>query len=407
MEAELDPGDSCCSRIPGFKPLFKLGTGSYSKVYCAIHVDSGARVAIKAINKLELQEDDLTMEAILKEVDIHRKLLHPNIATFYGSLEDQTHYYCVIELASGQSLLNLVNMCGGLCEDAARRNFVQLICAVKYLHENKGVIHRDIKLDNILFDSMGNLKLLDFGFGNTGKDVYTTQCGSYPYVAPELFSGESYTTAIDIWSCGVVLYAMLTGRLPFYSDNMGVLVEMIQRACPDYSGFPSDSSLELVHKMLTKDPARRIKLTDICNHPWVKAADNAGILTVNYDKLYEDSVLKREIDFAMKKVGGEAACRGGEMLYRIVRQQVITGNVVPMERAKPRTREPKISSSMVFPELEELEGAGRRGSEPDSRRTKGYRRSLGKLLAPGVTPVRCNYRKDIRRSMNIPPPTFL
>ena len=399
------------SRVPGFKAFLKIGGGTYSKVYSAVHVETGARVAVKAIDKSELLKEGVEMETIYKEVDVHRQLLHPNIATFFGSYEDEGHCYFIIELAAGQSLLNAVNLYQGLCEEAARKNFVQLICAVKYLHENKGVIHRDIKLDNILFDASGTLKLLDFGFGNTGKEVYSTQCGSYPYVAPELFSGKSYTSAIDIWSCGVVLYAMLTGKLPFYSDNISLLVEQIQHSYPDFSDFPSDEAIDLVHKMLTKDPARRIGLADICKHAWVRCAENAMILALNYEKMYDEPGLKRKVDWEMKRIGKDPEDPANEMVYRIVRQQAIGESMMSTQWALQRVGEPKIAMSMVFPVFEDLEGSGRRASEPDRNRNQGYRESrfpgMRLLSQDSVTPVRVNCRRELRRSMHIPSPTFL
>ena len=146
---------------------------------------------------------------------------HPNMIKLYQVLDTDLNIYLVMEYVEGGELFNLVNDQEGLKENDARRLFRQIISGIEYCHQNL-VAHRDLKLENILVDRQGNIKIVDFGLSNFMKDgqFLKTGCGSLHYAPPEIIMGKRYTGAeVDTWSCGVILYAMLTGYLPFDEDN--------------------------------------------------------------------------------------------------------------------------------------------------------------------------------------------
>jgi serine/threonine protein kinase len=186
-----------------------------------------------------------------------------------------------MELANGPTLLHQLINLGHLHEFEARTVFSDLVSAVLYLHEDCHVVHRDIKLDNVVFSLGGRPKLLDFGFANIRKDenhLFTTNCGSIEYAAPELFTRKPYSFHVDVWSLGIVLYAMLSGRIPFVAEagNTKELVNAIVNQPLAKIECASGDVNNLLQRMLMKDMDSRITLREVLEHPWMSTTPIRG-----------------------------------------------------------------------------------------------------------------------------------
>jgi serine/threonine protein kinase len=176
-----------------------------------------------------------------------------------------------MEYAQHGNLLNYINKRGRLTEELARRYFAELISVLDYLHNQSRVAHRDIKCENLLFDEHNNIRVIDFGLSNVftpDNPKLQTACGSPSYVAPEIIQGQSYTHSADIWSSGIVLYAMCSGTLPFDDDDQQRLLGKIVFCEPAYPSFFSPALVDLLEKMICKDTDTRITIDGVKNHPW-------------------------------------------------------------------------------------------------------------------------------------------
>lgn len=251
--------------------LRTLGKGSFGKVKEARHVISGEKIAIKILKKDMLKKED-DMMRIRREIDILRRVRHPNIIQLYEVIETSKYFFFVMECAEKGELSEYIETRTKLEEKDAARFFRQLASAITYLH-GIGCAHRDVKPSNILLDWKLNIKVIDFGLGNVydENEKLKTACGSPCYAAPEIIAGQLYDPAkVDIWSSGITLFAMLCGYLPFDEESKEVLYEKIL-ACK--IAIPSHVSLEaseLLKKLLNRDPAKRPSAEDILSHPWLK-----------------------------------------------------------------------------------------------------------------------------------------
>jgi hypothetical protein len=244
-----------------------IGTGSFASVWLAHGKRSAVPVAIKKISKSLLSDTTL----LIREISIMRAINHPFLTQFFDAAEDSDSYYIVQEYASGRSLTDRISEQGPMPEQEARHYFIQLICALDYLHNTRRVAHRDIKGDNILFDSHNNIKVIDFGLSHAfvnPEDQFKTACGSPCCAAPELVRRLGYTASVDIWSSSIVLFYMVAGTCPFLGSDIQSTFRLILRAQPEFPRTMSDSLVDLLRKMLTKDPEGRITLEGIKQHPW-------------------------------------------------------------------------------------------------------------------------------------------
>lgn len=251
--------------------LRTLGKGSFGKVKEARHVISGEKIAIKILKKDMLKKED-DMMRIRREIDILRRVRHPNIIQLYEVIETSKYFFFVMECAEKGELSEYIETRTKLEEKDAARFFRQLASAISYLH-GMGCAHRDVKPSNILLDWKLNIKVIDFGLGNVydENEKLKTACGSPCYAAPEIIAGQLYDPAkVDIWSSGITLFAMLCGYLPFDEESKEVLYEKIL-ACK--ISIPSHVSLEaseLLKKLLNRDPTKRPSAEEILSHPWLK-----------------------------------------------------------------------------------------------------------------------------------------
>jgi 5'-AMP-activated protein kinase catalytic alpha subunit len=266
--------------FPGFGEFKQIGRGSYGIVYKAKHLQTGQHIAIKTVDKINLMTES-NRNVLRNELDVYSKICHPFLAQYFVTLEDQAGFYTAIEYINNGTLLDFIMQHGKLRENDCAKIFCELISVVKYLHEDQQIIHRDIKADNILIDGQINIRLIDFGlsdFMQNETSTFDTKCGSYPYSAPEMLKGQKYTKSIDIWSCGVVLYMMLTGSYPFADKNRRELYNQIVYQEPQYPPFLSPMVKDLLAAMLMKNPEDRIGISGIAEHPWVTSSRNCAFL---------------------------------------------------------------------------------------------------------------------------------
>ena len=194
----------------------KIGEGTFSKVKLGINMFTGQKVAIKILDKKKLIEEE-GIERVIRELKILSELNHPNIIKIYKIIEDEKHYYVVMEYCEEGELFNYIVEKNNLTDSESAFFYYQLINAIEYLHLN-GIAHRDLKPENILLGENNLIKIIDFGLSNYFDEnkLLSTPCGSPCYASPEMIRGENYNGADnDIWETGIILYAMLCGYLPF------------------------------------------------------------------------------------------------------------------------------------------------------------------------------------------------
>ncbi|KAN0060127.1 Protein kinase [Thecaphora frezii] len=245
-----------------------LGTGSFGKVKLATHSLTGHRVAMKIINRRKISSLDMGGR-VKREIQYLKLLRHPHIIKLYEVITTPSDIIMVIEYAGGELFQYIVDR-GRMSENEARRFFQQIICAIEYCHRHK-IVHRDLKPENLLLDEYLNVKIGDFGLSNimTDGDFLKTSCGSPNYAAPEVISGRLYAgPEIDIWSCGVILYVMLCGRLPFDDEYIPTLFKKINGGIYTLPSFLSQEARHLLSQMLVVDPVKRITISEIRGHPW-------------------------------------------------------------------------------------------------------------------------------------------
>ncbi|KAL2165567.1 hypothetical protein VTH06DRAFT_869 [Thermothelomyces fergusii] len=289
-----------------------IGEGEFGKVKLGWKQEGGVQVAIKLIKKDQVGNNPTRMAKIMREVAILKQLTHPNIVRLHKMEESDRHYGIVLEYASGGELFDYILNHRYLKDNAARRLFAQLVSGVGYLHK-KGIVHRDLKLENLLLDRNRNIIITDFGFANTFDpndelteeeemnltdrefvermgldkikpngtrkgDLMQTSCGSPCYAAPELVVSDSLYTGrkVDVWSCGVILYAMLAGYLPFdddpanpEGDNINLLYKYIVNTPLTFPEYVTPHARDLLRRILVPNPRKRADLFEVARHSWL------------------------------------------------------------------------------------------------------------------------------------------
>ncbi|KAL8457509.1 hypothetical protein ACS0TY_035392 [Phlomoides rotata] len=246
-----------------------LGHGSFGKVKIAEHIRTGHKVAIKILNRRRMKSPDME-EKVRREIKICRLFVHPHVIRLYEVIETPTDIYVIMEYVTRGELFDYIVEKGRLQEDEARRFFQQIIAGVEYCHRNM-VVHRDLKPENLLLDLKGNVKIADFGLSNIMRDGHflRTSCGSPNYAAPEVVSGKLYAgPEVDVWSCGVILYALLCGALPFDDENIPNLFKKIKSGLYTLPSHLSQGARDLIPRMLIVDPMKRITTSEIRQHHW-------------------------------------------------------------------------------------------------------------------------------------------
>ncbi|XP_019585824.2 hormonally up-regulated neu tumor-associated kinase [Rhinolophus sinicus] len=254
----------------------KLGEGSFAKVREGLHVLTGEKVAIKVIDKKRAKKDTYVTKNLRREGQIQQMIRHPNITQLLDILETDNSYYLVMELCPGGNLMHKIYEKKRLEESEARRYIRQLISAVEHLHR-VGVVHRDLKIENLLLDEDNNIKLIDFGLSNCAgilghSDPFSTQCGSPAYAAPELLARKKYGPKIDVWSIGVNMYAMLTGTLPFTVEPFSLRALYQKMVDKDMNPLPtqlSTGAINFLRSLLEPDPVKRPNIQQALANRWL------------------------------------------------------------------------------------------------------------------------------------------
>ncbi|TRY72150.1 hypothetical protein TCAL_03411 [Tigriopus californicus] len=255
--------------IGKYRLLKTIGKGNFAKVKLAKHIPTGKEVAIKIIDKTQLNPGSL--QKLFREVRIMKTLDHPNIVKLFQVIETEKTLYLVMEYASGGEVFDYLVLHGRMKEKEARAKFRQIVSAVQYCHQKK-IIHRDLKAENLLLDSEMNIKIADFGFSNEFQpgSKLDTFCGSPPYAAPELFQGKKYDgPEVDVWSLGVILYTLVSGSLPFDGSTLRELRERVLRGKYRIPFYMSTDCENLLKKFLVLNPARRASLETIMKDKWM------------------------------------------------------------------------------------------------------------------------------------------
>ncbi|XP_055801106.1 CBL-interacting serine/threonine-protein kinase 24 [Solanum dulcamara] len=247
-----------------------IGEGTFAKVKFARNTENGENVAIKVLAKSTILKHRM-VEQIKREISIMKIVRHPCIVRLHEVLASQTKIYIIQEFVTGGELFDKIVHLGRLSEDEARRYFQQLIDAIAHCH-SKGIYHRDLKPENLLLDIQGNLKVSDFGLSalpQQGVELLYTTCGTPNYVAPEVLSNRGYDgAAADVWSCGIILYVLMAGYLPFDETDLPTLYTKIKAAefsCPFWF---SPRATSLIRKIIDPNPQTRIKIEGIKRDPW-------------------------------------------------------------------------------------------------------------------------------------------
>ncbi|XP_062873338.1 serine/threonine-protein kinase SIK3 homolog isoform X2 [Trichomycterus rosablanca] len=250
-----------------------IGKGNFAVVKLATHIITKAKVAIKIVDKTQLDDDNL--KKIFREVQIMKMLRHPHIIRLYQVMETERMIYLVTEYASGGEIFDHLVAHGRMAEKDARRKFKQIVAAVHFCH-CRNIVHRDLKAENLLLDHNLNIKIADFGFSNlfSRGQLLKTWCGSPPYAAPELFEGKEYDgPKVDIWSLGVVLYVLVCGALPFDGSTLQNLRARVLSGKFRIPFFMSTDCEYLIRHMLVLEPSRRLTMEQICKNKWMRQGD--------------------------------------------------------------------------------------------------------------------------------------
>ncbi|XP_017484329.1 PREDICTED: SNF-related serine/threonine-protein kinase isoform X2 [Rhagoletis zephyria] len=281
-------GSAYDGKIAGLYDLEEtLGSGHFAVVKLARHVFTGAKVAVKVVDKTKL--DDISKAHLFQEVRCMKLVQHPNVVRLYEVIDTPTKLYLVLELGDGGDLYDyIMKHEGGLSEEFARKYFKQILRAITYCHQLH-VVHRDLKPENVVFfEKIGVVKLTDFGFSNkfSPGQKLETFCGSLAYSAPEILLGDSYDApAVDIWSLGVILYMLVCGQPPFEKANDSETLTMIMDCKYTVPPQVSLHCKHLISSMLVRDPKSRATLDQIAAHPWLNemsefdAADSLPLIS--------------------------------------------------------------------------------------------------------------------------------
>ena len=278
------------TRIEFYRIGRLLGKGAFGKVNLGMHKLTGKLVAIKSIKKIYLN-DESSKKKVMQEFSILKELRHPNVIRLYESFETEKHILIVTELCSGGDLLNYITKRKKLSEDMAKFAFKSIISGLEYCHTHR-VLHRDIKLDNVLMNSDSELKICDFGVSKiiSKGEILNDKCGTPAYMAPEILKGKGYKGfTVDLWSAGVALYAMLYGTVPFKSTNIKELRKFILKSKLVLKEDISADARDLLSKLLTRNPSERLGIYEVISHKWMQNVAVTSLFTAE-----EKDIIKKD-----------------------------------------------------------------------------------------------------------------
>uniref|UniRef100_A0A8C1D5N2 Si:ch211-255p10.4 n=1 Tax=Cyprinus carpio carpio TaxID=630221 RepID=A0A8C1D5N2_CYPCA len=255
-----------------------LGKGQTGLVKLGIHCITGQKVAIKIVNREKLSESVLMK--VEREIAILKLIEHPHVLKLHDVYENNKYLYLVLEHVSGGELFDYLVKKGRLTPKEARKFFRQIISALDFCHSHS-ICHRDLKPENLLLDERNNIRIADFGMASlqVGDSMLETSCGSPHYACPEVIRGEKYDgRRADVWSCGVILFALLVGALPFDHDNLRQLLEKVKSGVFHMPHFIPPECQALLRGMIEVNPEKRVTLEAIQKHAWYQAGRNEPCL---------------------------------------------------------------------------------------------------------------------------------
>ena len=263
----------------------KLGEGAFAKVRLATQINIKEKCAVKILEK-KLLENSRDIQRLKKEIKILKKLRHKNIIQLYDIMESKRNLYFVMEYCKGGELFDYIVKKKRLKEQEACIFFQQIINGVEYLH-NQGIIHRDLKPENLLLDDNNHIKISDFGLSTfySKNNYLQTACGTPSYAPPEMLEGQEYNgEATDVWSCGIILYAMLCGTLPFSESQEEIIVKKIKTHDYSIPNYLSPEAKDLLNHILIINPKERICIEQIKNHSWFNLVKPHLIKGINFEE---------------------------------------------------------------------------------------------------------------------------
>ncbi|OCF34581.1 CAMK/CAMKL/KIN4 protein kinase [Kwoniella heveanensis BCC8398] len=371
----------------GFGPyvlLQTLGEGEFGKVKLGVHTDYGVEVAIKLIRRGSL-DDEVRASKVEREIDVLKTLKHPNIVRMFDVIDTEKYIGIVLEYAGGGELFEYILANRYLKEKDAQKLFAQLISGVDYLHK-KHIVHRDLKLENLLLDKHRNIIITDFGFANrfdhAQDDLMATSCGSPCYAAPELVVSEGLYvgSAVDIWSCGVILYAMLSGYLPYDDDpqnpdgdNINLLYKYIMSTKLNFPDHMSPLAKSLLQIMLVPLPEHRCTISQIMGHPWLAGHQEMFVRSVEeHEYVFQEAMYrksqqaKRELS-ERKRVQAEAreAKAAMQRSQSSVPGTTVTASMLDYHRRREQRHHSALPTTSTMPEY--LSNAGHRTPPLEAR----------------------------------------
>ncbi|CAG9324780.1 unnamed protein product [Blepharisma stoltei] len=244
-----------------------LGKGSYGEVKLVTHIKTGNYFALKQI-KTEILKKHSSVSVLLREINIHKSLRHPNIIQLYQHFESKDSVYILLEHAAQGNLFRLIRRYRGLSEKKAWHYYSQTCIGLKYLHDNQ-IIHRDLKPENILLDKDNNVKICDFGWCVQSNEMRTTFCGTLDYMAPEMVLGKGHSFQLDLWAMGVLLYELIHGYAPFRAVADSDKCKQILASEVIYASHASPEAKDLISKLIRVNPEERLSLDRVLSHPWM------------------------------------------------------------------------------------------------------------------------------------------
>ena len=280
-----------------YQKMYRIGNGSFGKVYKAKELKTGNIVAIKQIS---IKNSEMNYENILKEIELLSNISHPNIVKYYKHYEENEKIYIIMEYLEGGTLKEFINNeKNKINEDISRIIVGQLLKALSYLHYNCDICHRDIKPENIMFkykDNIRSIKLIDFGLSSNSFEQknYLGNCGTLIYMAPEQISNRTYSKSVDVWSVGIILYMLLNnGKNPFYikGESREKIIQKIktEKIVFDDKNYPiSDMGKDFINKLLKKKSSNRYTSRPALNHPWLTMNKFEKIPLTVLDKFKND-----------------------------------------------------------------------------------------------------------------------
>ncbi|XP_051989152.1 serine/threonine-protein kinase BRSK2-like [Xyrauchen texanus] len=274
MSSKELSGSQAAQYVGPYRLEKTLGKGQTGLVKLGVHCITTQKVAIKIVNREKLSESVLMK--VEREIAILKLIEHPHVLKLYDVYENNKYLYLVLEHVSGGELFDYLVKKGRLTPKEARKFFRQIISALDFCHSHS-ICHRDLKPENLLLDEKNNIRIADFGMASlqVGDSLLETSCGSPHYACPEVIRGEKYDgRRADVWSCGVILFALLVGALPFDHDNLRQLLEKVKSGVFHMPHFIPPDCQALLRGMIEVNPEKRLTLEDIQKHPWYQGGRN-------------------------------------------------------------------------------------------------------------------------------------